>query len=1034
MSDLSNYIKEIEASIDIVELAKSIGIDVDRQGRCKCLVHAETDPSLVLKNGFGHCWGCRAHFFPLQLIQAKTGESFRDALNRLADFAGRPHFGLKSHDDAELHAYMAKLEQKKRVNQLLEAAAEKYAASPSQYLISRGISAETCAKYGCGDGRGKDFLRDAMVNNGFDQTEIAPLLLNKYGHDLFQNGAVIPIRSAGRVVNLYARSTEKDCPKEFKHRYLPLAGFKAMGGEPETTLFNRDETLRCQEVNLFESIIDCLSAISNGIENSLAIYGTQGLKPEHIAQLRRSKVRLVTLVLDNDAAGHAASIKIGTELDKNGIPVNIVSLPAERGKDMNEYFLRGGNAQEFKDLPRRSLLQYQVSKITAANPVERAEKLVPVLKTIAHHDGLVLESELQEIKVVSGLSITAIRKQVQSIKEDAAQEKKAPLKIVRGNETQTESGTEDDPESVKASIKDAPGGDLICPYDYEMASDGIFRITEDGSRMVFPCPVLITEAYKDIISGNELVCLAWKRRNCWHDAIVSREVIADSKKIVVLSSAGFPVNSLNAKSLICFLGAFETANIDRLPLIKFSSVMGLQEGLGFIYDEFLPLPGVTEKVIFKGKDDGDDQVAKAIRRVGSFEKWLQVVYEVRKYPKIMFGLYTSLAAPLVSIFGLPNFVMNYSCQTSGGKSSGLMLAASVWGQPEKERPNSFVHSWNATAVSIERICTVLNNLPVIFDDTKDAKSPEFIAQTIYTFVSGRSKERGSIKGKQASYTWNTIFLTSGEQRITSFSQDGGTRTRVLELWGAPLHDDIKEGSRLAHLIKDVVRENYGHAGQRWIRYIIDHQAEWPNWRETFCQGKAALRSREPGRCKKCRGKPDECNECEVNKATPFADRIAEYGALIIYVEHSFRTVFPEVAGWDWQIIPKITDLWDKIVDEANEADRASVALRLVYDWAVGHQQSFFERHGDVIPYGGFLGKWQRDKKDEWGNEIKWDHISFLFGPLSDFLETKGFRASDIIRTWRDRGYFYGNDEKYPREYIGGIQHRVIAIKRSVVDI
>jgi DNA primase catalytic core len=1006
MSDLSNYIKEIEASIDIVALAKSLGIDVDRQGRCKCLCHAENTPSMLLKNGYAYCYGCGVHLFPLQLIQHQTGADFRSSLNRLADFAGKPHFGLDPANEVEIRNYLGKIERTKKFHDLLETAAKIYAANPGQYLIARGISAEISAKYGCGESGGKVFLREALIKMGFALKEFEPLLLNRYGQDFFQNAVIIPIRLAGKVINLYARSTEQSCPKEFKHRYLSSAGMKALGLTPETTLYNFDEARRLPELYLFESIIDCLSAISNGIENSLAIYGTQGLKPEHVSQLRWAKPRMVTLVLDNDAAGQAASIKIGTELDKNGIPVNIVTLPADRGKDMNEYFQLGGTTQDFLELPRRSLLQYQVSQITADTTVELAEKLVPVLKTIAHHDGMVLESELQEIKSVCGLSIVSIRKQMQELKGDG-DGKKSKLKIVRSDEAPPGSSDGNEPGRIKDSIKDAPGGDLVCPYDYEISDSGIYRMMDDSTRMVFPCPVLITEAYKDIISGNELVSLAWKRRNGWHDVIVSREIIADSKKIVALANTGLPVSSLNARSLISFLGSFETANIHHLPLIKFSSIMGLQEDLGFIFDEFLPFPGVTEKIVFKGKDDGDDQVAKSIGRVGNFEEWLKVVYEVRTYPKIMMGLYTSLAAPLVTIFGVPNFIMNYSCQTSGGKSSGLMLAASAWGQPEKNRPNSFVHSWQATAVSIERICTVLNNLPVIFDDTKDAKSPEFIAQTIYTFVSGRSKERGSIKGKQASYTWNTIFLTSGEQRITSFSQDGGTRTRVLELWGSPLERDDDEGSRLANLIKDTVSMNYGHAGQRWIRYIIDHKSEWRQWRVDYCQVKAALRTRTPN--------------------NPFANRIAEYGALVIYVEHAFRTVFPEVADWDWPNIPKIIDLWERLVEEANEADRARVALNLVFDWAVRHNQSFFGRHEGSRPTGGFLGRW--DPGEEW------DHIAFLAGPLEQYLESLKFRALDIIRTWKDRGYTVEPNCGYSRrEYIDGIRQVVIGIKREALEL
>src|SRR5262249_47748838 len=95
---------------------------------------------------------------------------------------------------------------------------------------------------------------------------------------------------------------------------------------------------------------------------------------------------------------------------------------------------------------------------------------------------------------------------------------------------------------------------------------------------------------------------------------------------------------------------------------------------------------------------------------------------------------------------------------------------------------------------------------------------------------GRTRDRGSVKGLDRTTTFTTVLLTSGESRAVGFSEDGGTRARVLTLWGLPFGKADQETARLVHDANVGMLQHYGHAGPRLVRYLLEHRDQWPAWR------------------------------------------------------------------------------------------------------------------------------------------------------------------------------------------------------------
>ena len=105
-----------------------------------------------------------------------------------------------------------------------------------------------------------------------------------------------------------------------------------------------------------------------------------------------------------------------------------------------------------------------------------------------------------------------------------------------------------------------------------------------------------------------------------------------------------------------------------------------------------------------------------------------------------------------------------------------------------------------------------------------------MAQTLYDPANGRGRGRGSKAGFGMQGSWHTVLISSGEQPATSFTEDGGTRSRVLTLWGSPFETVDEATGILVTRIDLAVRENYGHAGPEFVQHLLDNRADWPKYR------------------------------------------------------------------------------------------------------------------------------------------------------------------------------------------------------------
>jgi hypothetical protein len=562
----------------------------------------------------------------------------------------------------------------------------------------------------------------------------------------------------------------------------------------------------------------------------------------------------------------------------------------------------------------------------------------------------------------------------------------------------------------------------VVPWGWEVSAQGIRnRRGENVSELA--APVVISARLVNTTEGTESVQISWLSDQGWQRDIVTRGVIADTRKIVNLADFGLPVTSINALAMVDFLASFENENRSVLPTARVSSQMGWHghDKDGFLWGTTLITAqgeqtsvdleqienSTGEYVIFRGADEGDDQLAQGYRAQGSYEEWRKSVAEVAPYPRVLLAFYASFVPPMLTLLRAPNFVVDLCGETTHGKTTTQRIAASVWGNCDERSPSAAIGTWDTTRVHRERMSVTTNNMPLILDDTKRARFPAEIAQTVYDTTSGRGRGRGSLKGTQKSGTFTTVLISSGEAPITSFTEDGGSRARVLSLWGSPFGGRDPQIADLVNRVNLGVRGHYGHAGPRFVRFLLQNKDKWDQWQNDYQELVTSYSSAAPEH--------------------QFGSRMATYFAAITLTAQLVH----EALDLPWSFTDPIQPVWAELLQEAAEADRASQALHHVMDWAYAHQGDFGEpaAYGVKQPPDGWAGRWDRDQQN--GNE----KLMFFRSKLKSILENAGFEYEPTIRTWKDRGWLQTDSEGKPRYKIrfGGESVWVVAITGNAIE-
>lgn len=328
-----------------------------------------------------------------------------------------------------------------------------------------------------------------------------------------------------------------------------------------------------------------------------------------------------------------------------------------------------------------------------------------------------------------------------------------------------------------------------------------------GEIQVCSHPIMPVQRLVNVDTDEEKLKIAFRKGYRWRERIVDKDVLSNQAKIIELSKYGVMVNSTNARYLGQYLMELEQINYNTIPEQRSVGRLGWISN-----DEFSPYVG---ELVFDG-DESFRHTFSAVTKNGSFDEWLKVMLDLRKGN--IFGrlfLASSFASVILQPCGLLPFFVHAWGGTECGKTVGLMIAASVWGNPKL---GEYITTFNSTAVAQEFQAGFLNSLPYCLDELQiqSAAGIKDFDRLIYQLAEGLGKARGTKQGGlMKNKTWRNCIITNGEHPISNANSGGGALNRVIEFECTEkvYHDLVG--------MCQVIQSNYGFAGHIFVDWLQD---------------------------------------------------------------------------------------------------------------------------------------------------------------------------------------------------------------------
>lgn len=293
-----------------------------------------------------------------------------------------------------------------------------------------------------------------------------------------------------------------------------------------------------------------------------------------------------------------------------------------------------------------------------------------------------------------------------------------------------------------------------------------------------------------------------------------------------LSSAGLRVRTGAAKEVANYINTF----VDVPLLIRVHQP-------GWLGDP-------NEKLVFALRDyvvggDGFDlsrlkeaRLLAGMASSGTLEEWIEhVAAPADSHPVVAVSIMVPFASVLLRLLDAEGFGLMLRGSSSTGKSTALMMMASVFGRAVLG-PNSFILSFNATTNAVEATCVSRNDVGMPLDELGAFDGPGFTT-LVYRIPGGVGKGRlgrdGSLRESQS---WRTILLGTSERRVDELLAEDARAGRVragqsvrlmnIETGGRIfVCDSVAEAKAEVHKLRSAVAKYYGTAGPAFVERLIE---------------------------------------------------------------------------------------------------------------------------------------------------------------------------------------------------------------------
>ena len=335
---------------------------------------------------------------------------------------------------------------------------------------------------------------------------------------------------------------------------------------------------------------------------------------------------------------------------------------------------------------------------------------------------------------------------------------------------------------------------------------GVWTLSDRGRLIACMHPIYISRILINAETNVHKAEIKFKVRGRWRETFIDRKAIASRSGILALADSGVQVTSENAAQLVQYLADIEAYNPDDVKEQTSTS------RLGWIGDTFMPY---GDDVIFDNEQNLFS-LFKSIQQVGSRQKWYELIKDIRKDKRIEVLVYiaASLGSVLVEPVGALPFVVDLWGETGKGKTVALMVATSIWADPNE---GAYMTDAKATPTAMEVRLDVLNSLPMTLDDMAQIKNQydEDFSQLVYRWCAGKGRDRSNKDlGLNKMTTWHNCILTNAEHSLVTETMQGGAINRIIDI---EMGDGyiFPNGNEVA----DCLRHNYGWCGREFVETV-----------------------------------------------------------------------------------------------------------------------------------------------------------------------------------------------------------------------
>ncbi|MFQ1971772.1 DUF927 domain-containing protein [Aeromonas veronii] len=292
----------------------------------------------------------------------------------------------------------------------------------------------------------------------------------------------------------------------------------------------------------------------------------------------------------------------------------------------------------------------------------------------------------------------------------------------------------------------------LGPIEFQ---DGLYCVTTDKgqddvwSRIGAPLWV--------IASGSDTAGLGWGIQVNWYSPdgrpqeafIRDVHLLSDGREALMkLMDGGYRFNLGMKRQLIDYLNSKPTDNTrirhDRLGWIPDTHIFMLGDG---------PVGSTNDnEYTYTGNNPTQSDVA------GTLDEWRDEVAALcLGNSRLLLSTSLAFAGPLLRLTNQSSFGVHLVGPSSIGKSTAMLVAASVLGKPANK-----IQTWNATKVGLETTADLCNDSTLFLDEIGQA-DPHVLGDTIYMLANGEGRARANADlSRRAKLQWRTTFLSNGE--------------------------------------------------------------------------------------------------------------------------------------------------------------------------------------------------------------------------------------------------------------------------------